>query len=254
MKHIRWALSPHVFLVLPLALAACGDERASPEDYDDIAVALSALSVDEGGDAESVIDAAEIALGEADLSSEGEGRFDGVRGGIAYAYAVDCFNARDVPLDTCDSRTRRAEIDVAIDGVLSTQRQRGTLDRDGRWTLSVAPDLGSVTLDGEVSSDVASSFEALRRDEERSLNIRVRGIYQSIVFDRTSQEIVGGRIVLTLSAQRMRSSAFVEVEASFDVEATIEFSADALPLLTLDGERRYEIVDQRPVPMPPEAN
>jgi len=249
MKNTTSALGPVSLLLF--GLAACGADAATPEDYDDIAVALSGLAAGEGGDVDAARDAAELAVGDQELSPEGEGRFVGERGQLSYRYDIDCFNARDVLLEACDVRTRRAEATVAIDGSVDTDRRSASLDRDGAWTLVVANDLSTVTIDGTVSSSVASSFQSLRRDTRQHFELLADGSYESIVVDLQSRQIVGGRIVLSVAAERMRTSNFSEAEASLDVEATIEFSPDGPPELTLDGDRSYEIIDQRP--MPPEA-
>lgn len=238
MKHGTWAAGPLMILGV-----ACGPDAATEQDYDDLAVALSGLTAGDGGDMEAVLDAADLALGGQSLQEQGEGQFEWERGSATYTYIVECFDRRDAPLPDCDVRTRRATAAVEISAERDTDRRQAGFERQGDWRLQVANDLSRVTVDGSVSTSMETTVEALNREAMRSFRLVAEGSYQSLEVDVGSRELVGGRIEINVTAERMRSNRFQEIEASFDVDVVIEFAPGVPPTLILDGDRRYQVVD-----------
>lgn len=231
--------------VLSAGLVACGaGEQNSPsqEDYDDVASATAALLTDEGGELEGMADAVDLASGQppAILTGTSTGSWSGSRGQIDYAYTLTCLNARGVELPACDLRTDEARLVLAWDGEVDTARRYALLDRDGNWTLS---DLQSdqIGFDGAGTYVVNSEFMALYRPVMRSLSLDYAATYVGIVYDRALRRPVAGRIDYTVSVDRTESRQFRNVEASFDMTATVTFSPEGTATLVLDGERTYVV-------------
>jgi hypothetical protein len=234
-------------LTFAAGLLACGDEANSTgsmvdEDYDDVAQSVAGLALEEGGDEEAALDAAELALGRAGarFRSDAEGEKTCDRGELRYRYRIECRNARGQVIEPCDFRTRTASVAVRIEGELDTPRRQGELLRQGRWSLAYdGADI--VEIDGGVMSDVDTSFEALRRQERRRYMMQAQARFRDVEVDVAQQRIVGGRIEYRLEAERTRTTRSRDVEASYEVEAVVEFGPNGVTRVTVDRDREYEV-------------
>jgi hypothetical protein len=227
-----------------LFTVGCG-QKASDEDYDDVATAVGALVAnDSGGEIGSMEDAEAAALGESDLTQMGSGGFQGTRAGLTYEYQLTCSDASGAVLEACNSTTDSATLSVSWSGELTLPRYQGSISRTGNWTLS---GLQSPTAEfnGHGTFNVESSFQALFRDVERSFLLDYDGDYQGVRWRRSDKRPEAGVIRYTVHAERTRERGNREVEVELDVEVVITFDGDGTAELTIDSERNYSLDIER---------
>ena len=235
---------PNRTWIVGLLFAAVGcNSGPTDEDYDDVAASVGALTAnDSGGDVGSMDDAVAASQGEAPegMTMSGSGSLSGERGGLQYEYELTCSNEGGDVLAACDETTDTAHLTVAWSGELDLPRYQATVSRTGDWTLS---DLQSdtVTLNGEGTFDVDSSFTALFRDETRTLRLSYDASYDAVQISKAQRQPVGGTASFAVHMERTRSRGARDVEAEFDIDAVVTFAQDGTAHLDLDGERSYVI-------------
>jgi hypothetical protein len=231
------------FVGLFAVVAAGCTSGPTDEDYDDVAASVAALTAsDSGGDVGAMGDAVEASQGQEPegVTNSGSGSFTGARGGLEYEYALTCSSATGDLLETCDDTTDTAHLTVAWSGELHLARYDATLSRTGDWTLSgLQGDV--VTLNGVGSFDADSSFQALFRDETRTLRLAYDASYDAVQISKSIGRPVGGTASFAVHMERTRSRGARDVEAEFDIDAVVTFANDGTAHLELDGERSYVV-------------
>lgn len=225
-----------------LLFACGGSESLTDEEYDDIAQTVAGLTFEEGGDAEAAGDAADLAIGNLPgrFRSDATGSFSGQRGQLDYTYDIECRTARGHVIDPCDVRTRTASIAVRIEGELDTPRRRATLLRTGSWSLSWDGQ-NQLLVDGITSTDLAGSFEALRRTDSRTYVVAADASFAGLELDLATRRFVDGRIEYALDAERTRTTRFREVEASFSVDVVVELTPNGPAVIEIAKSRTYTV-------------
>lgn len=215
----------------------------SDEDYDDVAASVGALTAsDSGGDVGSMQDAVEASQGESvdGVTASGSGSISGERGGLSYEYELTCSNEGGDVLAVCDATTDTAHLTVDWSGELDLARFDASLSRSGDWTLSgIQSEV--VTLNGVGSFDADSSFQALFRDETRTLHLEYDASYDGVQISKSMRRPIGGTATFAVHMQRTRERGSRNVEAEFDIDAVVTFTSDGVGHLVLDGERSYVI-------------
>jgi len=213
------------------------------EDYDDVAASVGALTAsDSGGDVGAMDDAVAASQGTEPegVTTSGSGSFSGARGGLEYEYALTCSDSGGALLEICDDTTDTAHLTVAWSGELHLARYDATLSRTGDWTLSgLQGDV--VTLNGVGSFDADSEFQALFRDETRTLHLEYDANYDGVQLSKSIRRPVGGTATFAVHMERTRSRGARDVDAEFDIDAVVTFQNDGTANLVLDGSRSYVV-------------
>lgn len=228
--------------LLPLALACGEDTGLTDEDYDDMAVAVAALTADAGGDMEALEDAAGAIAGQIPRgwTQSSTGSYEGQYGGVEYRYDIECRNSRGQVLAACDLRTRSADVDVRIEGAWNSPRRTGDFLRVGDWALTW--DGGDrVQVNGSIDTDLNTQFAALQRNDERTYVMATSADVDAVQVDLASGRLVSGKLTYTVAAERTRTTDFADVEASFDLTVEVEFTPNGPIVLTFAPDRQYEV-------------
>jgi hypothetical protein len=231
------------FVGLFIALASGCTSGPSDEDYDDVATSVGALTAsDSGGDVGAMGDAVEASQGQAPegTTAEGSGSFSGARGGLEYEYALTCSDASGAVLASCDGTTDLAHLTVDWSGELHLARFDASLARSGDWTLSAIQSETPV-LNGVGSFDASTSFQALWRDETRTMDLEYDANYDGVELSKALRRPVGGTATFNVHVERTRETSRRDVEAEFDIEAVVTFTDAGTANLVLDGSRSYVV-------------
>jgi hypothetical protein len=216
----------------------------SQSDYDDVAQGIAAAVSDGqgGGDTGSMADGIALAQGELPpgFSQMGNGSFVGARGGLNYEYTLTCRDAATADPSACGPTTDIANLVVTWDGNLDLDRYDAAVTRTGDWTLSnILSDTARFNGNGTFTFD--SQFLSYDGARTRTFEFDYEANYEDVLIDVATREPVGGEAIFDVSARRTADNARRSVEAEFDVHVAIAFAADGTALLTLDGERHYEL-------------
>lgn len=229
--------------LLALGAVACGSEEPTAEEYDDIATIVGALVADEvGGETEAMEDVAVAVAGDeaGPLGFTEEGVFEGERGSVSYRYTLSCRAENGSPVPACGGATAEADIEALVSGHAETLRRTVSFTRQARWTV-LGVDAPVRTINGEGSFDLETELTALDRPAARTYRLAVDATYAGIQVRADDQAIQAGRIAYEIAAERTASNRFREVEASFDVTATLVIDEPGSATLTLDGTRTYSL-------------
>jgi hypothetical protein len=233
--------------VLPLALglAACSDDDGgeqtvkTQQDYDDVAKAVgTTVASDSNGDSAALADSTDIALGVMPIgfSLSGAGEVDGTRFGVSFSYDLGCQDALGADLTVCGPTTDRASASAEWSGELDLPGFSTSLDREGSWTI-VGLQSDVATVDGGGEFDFNLTFLP-GESNERRYDLEYSASYDDIAIDVATREIIGGTATYAIDAER---SVGGETEASFTMDAVVDFNADGSATLTLDATHHYDL-------------
>lgn len=246
MKKTNLFTSLLLSLTLGATLGACqaqSDDELSDEDYDDIAAAMSGLlgTSSGGGEVGSMADASAMANSGALANAEGDSGVEiVVRAGLSYEYRIDCFDITGGLLDLCSELTDSADVSVDWRGELDTPRYQSSIQRTGSWSLTGLQS-GTAELSGTGSFDIESSFMAIYRDTERTLDLSYDAEYEGVQIDTSSHTVVGGTVRYSVQGSRLTERGDRNRDGNFSVDAEVTFNADSTATLLIDRARSYEV-------------
>jgi hypothetical protein len=236
------------FVTLGSTLLGCSDSGSSEptaEQYDDTAQAIASQTATGGGggDVASMSDSVNIALGTMPLgfALSGDGRFEGSRLGVEFSYMITCKNLAGVSLGTCDATTNEASVDVNWSGDLTSPNLDASVTRDGSWKVTgLQTNTATFTGDGEFTFDTTLR-SIFRPGVTATYSFDASASYEAVKITTDDRKVVDGSASFDLTARHMVSGTNNDVDATFDVQAEIEFHADHTATLVLDGSRNYSL-------------
>ncbi|MEO1230153.1 MAG: hypothetical protein AAFZ18_14720 [Myxococcota bacterium] len=234
---------PVLLLAFGLAAAsfsACAQEP-SDEDYNDIASAIGALTADgSGAETDMLEDVADLASGVASgLTESAGGMWTGTRGGVRFAYAVECRDSEGAVLVRCEG-ARSASVRSEVEGNVTTARRDGSFRTTRDWDLT-GIGTGKVTFNAEGTLSSQAQFMALIRPEMRSWMLEASVEHVDVVWDASVDQIASGTILWEISAERERTTRNRSVETSLRASGELIFLGNRAAQLTLDGTRVYSV-------------
>ncbi len=234
--------------LLALGCAATGGEdapTASSRDYDDVAMALTESTVNPsaGGAAETLFDATTLATGAAAgvIVNQPAGGFEGERGGLSYAYTVECTDADGSVMERCNFSTDTAHVNANVGGSLETFGFTAVVSHESDLTLSKLTS-GRVHVSGSGDFEIDATYETAARRRIYHLGYSV--VYDDVQVSRSALEVIGGRIELVVDAERhvmTEDGNDTGTTKTFRMHGEIAFASDGSAMLTLDDEHRYTV-------------
>lgn len=234
--------------LLALGCAATGSEdvpTASSRDYDDVAFALteSTVNASTGGAAETLFDATMLATGASTgvIVNQPAGGFEGKRGGLSYAYSVECTDVDGSVMDRCDGSTDTAHVNANVGGRLETFGFEALVSHESDLTLSHLT-TGWVHVSGSGDFEVDATYETAAR--RRIYQVGYSVVYDDVQVSRSALKMIGGRIDLVVDAKRHVMTADgndTGTKKTFRMHGEIAFASDGSAMLTLDDEHRYTV-------------
>ena len=185
---------------------------------DGLVTVLSADAVDRLPD-ENVAEAARRAVGVNVLNDQGEGRFVSIRG---IDPNLNTTTVNGVRLPSPEADARQVPLDVIDSDVLSSIV----------ITKSLTPDLPGDTIGGNIEIETLSGLD----QDDRLLQVRLRGIYADIVEDygyrgsvTFADKFLNDRLGVALSVsdqERSFGSDNVEVDGGWDFDESVPFPGE----------------------------
>jgi hypothetical protein len=224
----------------------CSSAKSTPtsNDYDDVAQATAALSVQAGGGGEigSMYASANLAVGitPGNVTVDASGSFNELQAGVDYTFTISCTDVSGAVLSHCGPTTNDAQASVSWSGDLSLPGFTATVNRQGNWTLS-GVQLGAATFNGSGSFTFATQFQSLWRNEQASANLSYASSYNGVTYSTVAQHATGGSIHYTVDASDATSGTNGQSSGSFTIDALLAFNPDGSATLTLDGAHTYSI-------------
>lgn len=221
-------------LVFPLTLIACGGSSSTGTttrtQYDATASAIATATAanGNGGDTKSMKDSVDIALGipTVGITLSADGHFQGSVGAFDFSYGIACEDASGASLSVCGPTTDSASVDVSWSGSLTTAALSTSVSRSGHWSISgLQGDTASFSGDGTFSFDAMIGSLGYSFDADAS--------YDGVLIDTDTDKAVGGSASFDVTASSNNDS--------FEVHATLTFTASQTASLVLDGDQKYTL-------------
>lgn len=237
-------LLPTCLLAATSIVGCSSSDTPTTDDYDDVAQALTAVTVseNEGGDTGAMADAASIAHGDGKLTLnvDATGKFSGNHLGLNYNYTAKCSDAAGAAQEACDRTSDKADIAVNWSGDLKLPRLTATVMREGNWQLSGLQS-EQVTFAGDSDFALDAQMQSLFRSVTRTYKVSYTANYNSVVFDRDAHAFKSGTVTYTIDAERTATGTRRDSEAKFNIDGELTFNGDGTAKLTLDRNASYNV-------------
>ena len=231
-------------LLSSAAIVGCSRGEPTEQDYDDVALAVGTMVAGSSSDGEVAEMADAIVMSQGDtptgLTRSGSGDLQGTRGSLTYDFSVSCLDVTGAAQEQCDENTDMSRVVVDWSGQVDWPRYDATVNRTGDWMLSNIQS-GVARFEGQGTFDISSEFLSLDGNRMRTFQLSYAADYDSILIDTATKAIQGGTASYEIAAQRTASNRFRDVDAEFDISATVTFASDGTAVLELDGNRSYNI-------------
>lgn len=156
---------------------------------------------------------------------------------MAYTIATDCFDAMGVAQD-CDETAASADVTSLVDGSVETARYDWSILREANWQLD---DLDATPqLAGTATTDLRSTFTALRRAVDRDYILELDGTYD-ITGSPDDITAATGVVTWQVTATRTRGVGVSEAETTFDATIDATLNGDGSATIVLSGDYLYTL-------------